>query len=108
MPRPRPRRPGFLDSHLKKSRVASHRLDRTRIAREWGRGWAGSRSSTTATTPRPPRWRPRSHSAAGSGTAARLTWLKPRLRAGDVLLVKGSRGMKLERVVDALVADAKA
>ncbi|HEX7527491.1 MAG TPA: UDP-N-acetylmuramoyl-tripeptide--D-alanyl-D-alanine ligase, partial [Thermoanaerobaculia bacterium] len=37
-----------------------------------------------------------------------LAWLKPRLRAGDVLLVKGSRGMKLERVVDALVADAKA
>lgn len=37
-----------------------------------------------------------------------LAWLKPRLRAGDVLLVKGSRGMKLERVVDALEADAKA
>jgi UDP-N-acetylmuramoyl-tripeptide--D-alanyl-D-alanine ligase len=31
-----------------------------------------------------------------------LVWLKPRLVAGDVLLVKGSRGMKLERVVDAL------
>ncbi len=31
-----------------------------------------------------------------------LTWLKPHLAAGDVLLVKGSRGMKLERVVDAL------
>jgi UDP-N-acetylmuramoyl-tripeptide--D-alanyl-D-alanine ligase len=31
-----------------------------------------------------------------------LAWLKPRLAAGDVLLVKGSRGMKLERVVDAL------
>ena len=37
-----------------------------------------------------------------------LAWLRPRLAAGDVLLVKGSRGMKLERVVDALVADAKA
>jgi UDP-N-acetylmuramoyl-tripeptide--D-alanyl-D-alanine ligase len=33
-----------------------------------------------------------------------LAWLRPRLRAGDVLLVKGSRGMKLERVVDALSA----
>ncbi len=31
-----------------------------------------------------------------------LAWLRPCLRAGDVLLVKGSRGMKLERVVDAL------
>ncbi len=31
-----------------------------------------------------------------------LGWLKPRLRTGDTLLVKGSRGMKLERVVEAL------
>ena len=35
-----------------------------------------------------------------------LAWLRPRLAAGDVLLVKGSRGMKLERVVDALSMEA--
>jgi UDP-N-acetylmuramoyl-tripeptide--D-alanyl-D-alanine ligase len=35
-----------------------------------------------------------------------LAWLKARLAPGDVLLVKGSRGMKLECVVDALSKEA--
>jgi UDP-N-acetylmuramoyl-tripeptide--D-alanyl-D-alanine ligase len=35
---------------------------------------------------------------------ALVAWVKERLRPGDVLLVKGSRGMQLERLVEALGA----
>jgi UDP-N-acetylmuramoyl-tripeptide--D-alanyl-D-alanine ligase len=50
--------------------------------------------------------------ALGSRTAhfedvdALLTWLRGWLRAGDTVLVKGSRGMRLERVVDGLTGRA--
>ena len=37
---------------------------------------------------------------------ALLAWLTPRLKAGDVVLVKASRGMRLERVVAGLTGSA--
>jgi UDP-N-acetylmuramoyl-tripeptide--D-alanyl-D-alanine ligase len=45
---------------------------------------------------------PEGRAAPFDDVDALLAWLAPRLRPGDTVLVKGSRGMKLERVVDAL------
>src|SRR5262249_39163419 len=53
------------------------------------------------------------HAAAGALESAHFDsieslweWLRPRLRKGDVVLVKGSRGMRLERVVEKLTGFA--
>jgi UDP-N-acetylmuramyl pentapeptide synthase len=44
------------------------------------------------------------HAVADAAAAAEL--LRRRLRSGDTVLVKASRGVRLERVVDALGAEA--
>jgi UDP-N-acetylmuramoyl-tripeptide--D-alanyl-D-alanine ligase len=61
-----------------------------------------SRPSFEEYSPSPPS----RHAAHFTEVDPLLAWLRPRLVAGDVLLVKGSRGMKLERVVDALSREA--
>lgn len=46
--------------------------------------------------------------AYAPASAPLLAWLRPRLQQGDVVLVKGSRGMKMERIVEALGVKAEA
>jgi UDP-N-acetylmuramoyl-tripeptide--D-alanyl-D-alanine ligase len=90
---------------LGEAEEGAHR-DLGRRARETGVGVAaffGPRSSL-AFEEFSPSLSPSSSSAHFTEIEPLLAWLRPRLAPGDVLLVKGSRGMKLERVVDALVA----
>ena len=44
----------------------------------------------------------RERGVAETGVDEVMPWLKAEVRAGDVVLVKASRGMKMEQVVDAL------
>jgi UDP-N-acetylmuramoyl-tripeptide--D-alanyl-D-alanine ligase len=79
--------------------------------RELGRDAAGAAPAALATFG--PRTRLAHEAALAAGVApsaafhtedpqALLAFVRERLRPGDVLLVKGSRGMKLERLVEAL------
>lgn len=82
--------PGELDEHRKVGERA-----RTAVALA---AFFGPRSKVTQET-------------AGFGAhfteiAPLIDWLRPQLRPSDVVLVKGSRGMRLERVVEALSGGA--
>ncbi len=79
--------PGELDEHRQVGRHASAAVELLALF--------GPRSKSTC-------------EAAGKGAqfedvGALVEWLRPQLRERDVVLVKGSRGMRLERVVDALM-----
>lgn len=82
--------PGELEEHQK---VGEHARGTVELA-----AFFGPRSATT-------------HQTAGmgahfTGIEPLVEWLRPQLRKGDVVLVKGSRGMRLERVVAALTGTA--
>lgn len=86
--------PGELEDHVQLGKLAGKKADV--IAFFGPRSEAGAKADVTGV---------RAHFLEVEKLVA---WLQPMLQKGDVVLVKGSRGMKLERVVNALLGKADA
>jgi len=85
--------PGELEEHARLGRqVPSHATLAAFFGPRSAKGWESASMGESA--------------AHFTEVEPLMAWLAPRLREGDVVLVKGSRGMRLERVVAALTGTA--